>query len=342
MRKSIFLGLIVFLSIFTGCFVTHLYYSHAIDESNQENENYHFSKEYFTDSKDDIIYFDVNDFSGSEVNTIDIPNKVYKNDTISISDSDFKISSELENTIYNTINQYGASNSFLLISLEDGMSVGYNVDRAYETASSIKAPYALFVYKKIAKGEIDPEEVMIYQQQYYNKGTGIVKNSDFGTEYKIKDLLYYSIHESDNIAYIMLHSRYGVKEFNSMLKSLNTKQLYLTPAGPWGFTSARSAAIIWQDIYNFAVTNEYGVEFLNILANAKYNYYKDAFGDIPSASKTGFAYKDVLETGIVFDEKPYIAIAIANKGGNYSAYDQVIKLIKHMASIMNEYKKNLK
>ena len=59
--------------------------------------------------------------------------------------------------------------------------------------------------------------------------------------------------------------------------------------------------------------------------------------DIPSASKTGFANKDVVETGIVFDSKPYIAIAMANKGGNYSAYSEVIKLISCMNDIMNEY-----
>ena len=58
---------------------------------------------------------------------------------------------------------------------------------------------------------------------------------------------------------------------------------------------------------------------------------------IPSASKTGFASKDVVETGIVFGEHPYIAIAIANKGGNIGAYTQVLKLVSYMNDIMNEY-----
>ena len=51
----------------------------------------------------------------------------------------------------------------------------------------------------------------------------------------------------------------------------------------------------------------------------------------------GFAKKDVVETGIVFGEHPYIAIAIANKGGNIGAYTQVLKLVSYMNDIMNEY-----
>ena len=48
--------------------------------------------------------------------------------------------------------------------------------------------------------------------------------------------------------------------------------------------------------------------------------------------------KDVIETGIVFDNQyPYIAIAIANKGGSIGAYTEVLKLINYINDIMNEY-----
>ena len=47
--------------------------------------------------------------------------------------------------------------------------------------------------------------------------------------------------------------------------------------------------------------------------------------------------KQDLETGIVFDRHPYIAIAMANKGGNKSAYTQVLDLISVMNDIMQEY-----
>lgn len=294
------------------------------------------------DSLNFMNSFDVSDFSGTSINTIDIPSLKYTDNTISIANSDFKISDTLLTDIYNTINSYGTGTSFYLISLDDGMSIGYNVDKRYETASSIKAPYALYIYEEIAKNNIDPNQEIIYEEKHYNKGTGVVKNSDFGTPFTVRDLVYYSLTESDNVAHIMLHKTFGANDYNDMLKNLGTKQLYLTASNPWGYTSPRSAAIIWQEIYNFSIKESEGITFLNILTNGKYNYFKEVMPSIPSASKAGFASKDVLVTGIVFDEHPYIAVAVANKGGNIGAYTQVLKLVNHMNDIMNEYKKYLK
>ena len=287
-------------------------------------------------------FFDVSDFGENSLSNIDIASKSYTNNSITILDSSFKISDELVNNINNTINSYGASSSFYIVSLDDGMSIGYNIDKKFETASSIKAPYALYIYKEIDAGNIDPNQQIIYQEKYYNKGTGVIKKSDFGTSYTVRDLVYYSLFESDNIAHTMLHRTFGVKGYNNMLKNLGTKQLYLTAGNPWGYTSARSAALVWQEIYNFSITSDEGITFLNILSNGKYNYFKEVMPSIPSASKTGFASKDVVETGIVFGEHPYIAIAIANKGGNIGAYTQVLKLVSHMNDIMNEYDNYLK
>lgn len=281
--------------------------------------------------------FDVSDFADSKVSTIDIASKKYTSNTITVLDSDFKISDELLLEINNSINSYGAGVSFYIVSLNDGMTIGYNVDKGFETASSIKAPYALYIYKEIAAGNINPDQLISYEEKYYNKGTGIIKKSDFGTTYSVKDLVYYSLNDSDNIAHIMLHKNFGVKGYNDMLKNLGTKQLYLTAGNPWGYTSSRSAALVWQEIYNFSLQGNEGIEFLNILSNGKYNYFKEVMPTVPSASKTGFASKDVVETGIVFGEHPYIAIAIANKGGNIGAYTQVLKLVSYMNDIMNEY-----
>ena len=281
--------------------------------------------------------FDVSDFADSKVSTIDIASKKYTSNTITVLDSDFKISDELLLEINNSINSYGAGVSFYIVSLNDGMTIGYNVDKGFETASSIKAPYALYIYKEIEAGNINPDQLISYEEKYYNKGTGIIKKSDFGTTYSVKDLVYYSLNDSDNIAHIMLHKNFGVKGYNDMLKNLGTKHLYLTAGNPWGYTSSRSAALVWQEIYNFSLQGNEGIEFLNILSNGKYNYFKEVMPTIPSASKTGFASKDVVETGIVFGEHPYIAIAIANKGGNIGAYTQVLKLVSYMNDIMNEY-----
>ncbi len=291
--------------------------------------------------EENFHYFDVSDFAEKDINRVNIVSKKYKSNTITVTDSDFKISEELTNKIYDTIKSYGKKNSFYMVSLDDGMSVGYNVDSVYETASSIKAPYAFYLYKEIAAGNIDRNHLITYKEKHENKGTGSVKNNEFGTQLTVEKLIYHSLHESDNVAHIMLHDEFGVKGYNKMLKSLGTKQLYLSSSNPWGFTSPRSAALLWQDIYNFSITNEEGIEFLNILSNVMYNYYDEVVPEIPSASKAGFASKSVVVTGIIFDEHPYIAISVANTGGEISTNKQVIKLIEHMDQIMTEYENYL-
>lgn len=282
--------------------------------------------------------FEVNDFANNKINTIDIRAKNYQYNVITVLDSEFKISEELEARLYELINSYGAASSFYIVSLDDGMSIGYNVDKKFQTASSVKAPYALAIAREIAKGNIDKNQLLTYEERHFSIGTGVIKDSEFGTQFTVEQLIYYALHESDNVAHIMLHKAFGVKQYNQHMNNIGAGTLTLATSNPWGFTTARSSALVWQDIYNFAIEDVEGIKFLNILSNGKYNYFKEVMPSIPSASKTGFADYDVVETGIVFDDKPYIAIAIANKGGNIGAYTQVLKMISAMNDIMHEYK----
>lgn len=313
----------------------------SIKENDKKNEDTSFGLTNNVSDFDNIDYgysFEVSDFSGTKINTIDIKSKRYTPNTITVLDSDFKISEKTLNEMYGIINSYGASSSFMIISLDDGMTIGYNVDKKYQTASSIKAPYALSLSREIAKGNIDPHQKLTYEARHFSIGTGVIKNNDFGTQYTVDELIKYSLHESDNVAHQMLHNYFGVKVHNQHMKNLGANELSLSQSSPWGFITPRSGALVWQDIYNFAIEYTEGIKFMNILANGKYNYFKEVMPTIPSASKTGFAAYDVVETGIVFDDKPYIAVIIANKGGNIGAYTQVLKMISSVNNIMNEYK----
>ncbi len=338
MNKQLPLIILLVVCTILSLTLATINYSHAtkecdipVIESSDDSYRTDFDSLNYADS------FEVSDFAQGQQNTLDIASKVYQRNKITVLDSQFTISKDLQNRIYETIKDYGASSSFYIVSLKDSMSVGYNVDSRYETASSIKAPYALYVYKEIDKGNIDPNQLVEYKERHENKGTGVVKNSEFGTEFTVRDLVYYSIHESDNVAHIMLHNTFGVSGYNKMLSQLGAKQLYLTAGNPWGFTSSRAAALVWQEIYNFSIRSDEGITFLNILSNAKFNYFKEIIPNVPSASKAGFANASVIETGIVFGEHPYIAICMANKGGKVGAYTQILKLIGHMNEIMVEY-----
>ena len=271
--------------------------------------------------------------------TADILNTQFNNNVLEVHNTNYSLSNDLSNQIWQVINSYGYGSSFMLIDLSTGMMAGYNVDSAYETASSIKVIYAYYICTEISKGNIDPNQEIEYLSKYYNKGTGLIKNSEYGTKYTVKELIRLSLHESDNIAHIMLHATFGVDGFNQMLSDLGCSKLYLTKTNPWGFTSPRSAALVWQEIYHFAYNDETGLQLFNILLNNKYNYYKEVLGeDTISVSKTGWANSSVIQSGIIFrNGTPYIAMAMARKVDGSNAYGQVLKLIRVMGAIIDEY-----
>lgn len=295
-----------------------------------------------TTYKNFLLDLNIEDGAETKKIDIDINSKKYEKDKISVVDSDFRLSEELEKEILDTINNYGGRSSFYVISLKDGISIGYNIDTVYDAASSIKGPYSYYIYRLIDEGKIDSNMLLEYLPQYHNEGTGTIKNDEIGTKYTVEELVHRSIFVSDNIAHIMLHANFGVKGYNQMLDDLGTKQLYLTNNNPWGFNSCRSSAIVWQDIYNFSLSSPNGLKFFNEVLNTNFSYFDEAGINYHIANKAGWASKSIIESGIVFADMPYIATAMATKDGNYYAETHVTNLVGYIDKIMDEYQEYLK
>jgi len=155
-----------------------------------------------------------------EVTEINIKDDVFSNEEISINNSNFIISEELTNEIKKHINNFGGDCSFLVVNLNDGMSFGYNVDKAYSTASTIKVAFSLYSFKEMDKGNGSLEEQKLYEARFKRDGSGVLKNKSTGTNYSLKDLFYYTIHYSDNVAYYMVHDRFYDATYNDFFKRI--------------------------------------------------------------------------------------------------------------------------
>ena len=307
--------------------------SYALKDDNNEKSTTKeiAKKEYEVKTAEEV---DNNKTDNVDMVSLDIPN-----DAVSVVNSEYRIPDNLLSDLNNTIASYGSGSSFLVVNLNNGMSFGYNIDNAYASGSTIKATYALYVYKLIAAKKASLDDTMSYQAKYYNKGTGLIKNSAYGTVYSVKDLLYNMIHESDNVAYLMLLDKYKWDGFNDMLDDMGAVELHLSNTSRWGKLSCRSSAIIWQEIYRFSKTSQEGAELFDLFLNAKYNYFKEILPDVSSASKSGFTEMVVHDTGIVMDEKnPYIIIILSNTGGSMNnAYAHVKNMFSKIAPIMQDY-----
>ncbi len=263
----------------------------------------------------------------------------YATNVVDVKNTEFVIPQNLLDDLNNTLSSYPQASSFMVVSLNDGMSFGYNIDQAYGSGSTIKATYAYYVYKLVAEKKASLDDTIAYQAKFYNSGTGSIKHAAYGTEYTVRQLLYEMIHESDNVAYLMLLDKYKWDGFNEMLDDLGAVELHLSNTSRWGKLSCRSSAIIWQEIYKFSQESAEGKELMDLFLNAKYNYFKEILPDVASASKSGFTQVVVHDTGIVMDEEnPYIIIILSNTGGNMSAaYAHVKNMFSKIAPIMQEY-----
>lgn len=328
-RKGLMIVTLLMILDLSMLLVKHSQTSHALVVENSENK--------IINQKDSEIK--TAEESSKNNNDIDLISLNFQSNKIDLKNTDFKISENLINDLNNTINNYSFGSSFIVVSLNDAMSFGYNIDDAYASGSTIKASYALYIYKLVAAGKASLDDTIAYEAKFYNKGTGLIKNSSYGTIYKVRDLIYNMIHESDNVAYLMLLDKYKWDGFNDMLDNLGAVESHLSNISRWGKLSCRTSAIIWQEIYRFSQTTKEGAELYDLFLNANYNYFKEILPDTPSASKTGFTESVVHATGIVMIENnPYIVIILSNTGGNMgNAYNHVKNMFSKIAPILQEY-----
>lgn len=266
------------------------------------------------------------------INDINISNK-----ELSFYNTDFSVSEELKEKINKHIKNYGGDCSFLAINLNDGMSFGYNIDKAYPTASTIKVAVSLYAFKEMDKGNGSLDELKVYEEKFRRGGSGVLQNRKSGTSYSLKDLFYYTIDYSDNTAYYMIHDRFYNKGYNEFLKQLGCNQLYLNNNAKWGKIDARSMALIWQEIYNYKDTTENSKYLFELLTNAKYNYIDEGMENYESAHKSGWTPRETHDSGIVFGPDDYIVVTLNNNNGNYSAKSQLLKISSSIEEVIDEY-----
>lgn len=268
---------------------------------------------------------------------ININEYEFSNSGVSVYNTDFRISDELTSKINNAIKSFGGDCSFLVINLNDGMSFGYNVDKTYKTASTIKAAFSLYAFKEMDKGNGSLDELKTYEEKFRRDGSGKLQHRESGVDYTLKDLFYYTINYSDNVAYYMVHDRFYNDSYNDFLKELGCSELYLNYGAKWGKINARSMAIIWQEIYKYKDETENGKYLFELFTNAEYNYMQQGMDNLKSAHKSGWTPTEVHDSGIIFANDDYIFITLNNNNGNYSGKNQLLKISSCIEEVINEY-----
>lgn len=333
--KTIFSSKIAVLVIFClGIYFINNTKCYKEELKNASNELEKYEDGYLIEKMDmnTISYYSDDNLDTSNLKSIAASDLIScineKLDINSLDSESNKIIKEL-NDLYNMDNEHF---SFLYKDIYTGFTISYNEKGAIFTASSIKAPAMIYLYEMASKNKINLDEELTYTKNFYSKGSGRLKYMEFNTKHKVRDLIKYTIYDSDNAAYKMLINRYGRTKIYNFWDDKGTGNIFKQNT-VWGKTSAHDAGIYMQELYDFYLENdEYGEELMSLFKKAGWKQVSNKDGKYNTANKGGWSGKAFHDAAIVFEENPYILVVFSNTGESDYNY-----LFKNTSKLVGQF-----
>lgn len=237
------------------------------------------------------------------------------------------------NKFYNSSNNYFA---FKYKDIYTGFSISYNEEQNIFAASTIKAPKDIYIYEMASNGLIDLDEEIVYTGNYYNNGTGILKDKEIGGKYNIRTLVEYSTVHSDNAAHNMLMDKYGRDNMLEFWKDKGTNVIFNSNDN-WGLINAHDASIYMDELYKFYLEDsEYGGELMNNFINSTTKFIVGK-NNYKVANKSGWSGSAMHDVSIVFADNPYIVVGLSNLGDTDDYWEYFNKINDLAYRIHTEY-----
>lgn len=212
-----------------------------------------------------------------------------------------------------------------------GAMVEYNAYNRFLTCSTVKAPYVKYI---LSQG-INLDEVVV-RDDAWKDDDATVASSPYGMKFTVRQLIEYTLLESDNTAYYLLVRRYGVEGFNNYVYSLGANY---SITNSWIFTycTAHDMLSCYEDIYNFSLESKYGELLVNFLENADLNIQIGAaLGDkYDVAQKYGSEFSEITfnDCAIVYADSPFILCIFTNQ---YPETEESCQVFKDLALVFDE------
>lgn len=111
--------------------------------------------------------------------------------------------------------------------LDADLTLGYNADELFPTASTLKTPLLYELYRQAEEGKIDLRERVTLSHANRVPGSGVLQDLDEGLQPTIRDLAELMIIVSDNWATDLLYERIGKEPMAATLKNLGLHNTYL-------------------------------------------------------------------------------------------------------------------
>lgn len=231
-------------------------------------------------------------------------------ETTTLEQADGQAKSELDAAVA-AVEEAGADISYIVLNLENGQTIEHNADRAYYSASTIKAPFCISLVR--AQGD--------------------AARTNYG------GLITSTIVNSDNEAYRTLRERlYGQSFFG---------ELSAQAGAPCDLThwycdySVRDLANIWRVCADWLATDDPCAQWLRDMLGDTLNSRVDDIAGIDQAStwsKAGWfsgeaRYNVTFDGGVVNTPQGSYAIAVAtNRGSDFKSIESVMRPLVSLAN----------
>lgn len=118
----------------------------------------------------------------------------------------------------------------------DGERFSHNGSKVFRSASTVKIPVMVEIFRQIEQGELDHSDIILLSDDDRVPGSGVLTHLHAGLELTLDDLLYLMISISDNSATNMLVDLAGLEPINATMRdlgmvesSMNRRMLGRTP-----------------------------------------------------------------------------------------------------------------
>lgn len=196
--------------------------------------------------------------------------------------------------------------------LETGFRILINPDKHYYSASVIKAPYMLYIYRLALAGNADLGQKLTYTEKYRREGTGVLKNMDYGTEFTVEELIGYCLEESDNSAFAMLKELFPEEGYEQFASSLGEVHAEDAKANGGPQICCESSLAFSKAIYNFIEEkNPFSENLFTHMTNSRNAMIYGGNGS-EVVRKYGWYEGFFHDMAIVYGEKKYLLTIMTN------------------------------
>lgn len=228
----------------------------------------------------------------------------------------------------NKVRDYPGVAGFYVRDLKTGSGYGVRPDEVFFSASTIKLPVMVAVYRRIDEGKLSYRDVFETREEDWAAGAGWLQWNTPGAKTTVEDSLWLMITQSDNVATNALVRLVGGPDYvNEVARSLGARHTTLY----WKLSSERAAVpdldnrTTPRDMANMLAEIKAGraasdfacQEMLDLLRQNNLEYWVEAGvpEGVPVANKAGWLDTTYNDVGVIeYDERPYV-LAVFTKYG---------------------------